>query len=64
MTHVNFLLYRLLVSETQTYRQEKVVIDIIMQTLIPIHYLKPFSATEYIAILQEGCLYIPHSRAL
>ena len=37
MTHVNFLLHRLLVSETQTDRQDKVVIYIYIHLYVYIY---------------------------
>ena len=48
MTHVNFLLHRLLFSETQTDRQDKSVIDVYIKYIIYI--------LIYISITNLSCL--------
>ena len=59
MTHVNFLLHRLLVSETQTdiqtYRQDKFVIDIYIYIYIYIYILEYRSLCSRILALCWRC---------
>ena len=53
MTHVNFLFHRLLVSETQTDRQDKFVIDIYIyiHTRMPVATLPDSNLSHQISCL-------------